>query len=967
MLNISMENFFKESGELSVNGSNAPILLDGKENIWFIKSGNIDVFSVEIEGDNPKGARIYLFSLGEGNILMGMDLKSGLSNRGFLAVGNTNTQLYKVNATQLAEHLSRSNDYPAFAALIDKWILGINSGIARDSDLRTDISISKAEVITIPENKKIRAKRGVFWIKINPGFLTLLDSDISGFEGCKYFPVTDNAWLMSLKSFETECIPTGLLLKENDFREVLSYYYEQVLTLEELNIRMLLVDDFVRNKEKIEKLKQVNKEAFNSITGILEDAKKTESEFGTKDALLSACKILGDYLGIKIIEPKIDKDDKKPELKDIAQASRFCVRQVSLKEGWEQKDSGALLAFTKDKNIPAVLIPNIKGQYRIIIPSEKINSKLTPDLAGKITDYAWTFYKPFPLKKITPFEFLKFIFQSCKKEVYLLLAAGCVGGVLSLFIPLITGIIIDSVIPQSDKMKLFGFGLSIVLSSFALIFAQIIRSLSYLRLDTKIDYIVQSALWDRLINLPISFFKKYSSGALAAKANSIAQLKQILSFTVINTIIYNSFMIFNLFLLFYYDLMLGFLSSILFLIYLAFIFYIGSIIKDQNNKVIQLENSISSLINQVLNSVAKIKIAGVENLAFKLWTDKYSAKQKENLIVRKSSNLITILNSMFPVFATVILYFLFTLSKYSGFSVGVLLAFMTAFNVFLLSIMQISGASITFFMAIPLYDNAKDILHSLPEYALVKESIKALKGEIEINHAYFRYDKEGVYVLSDISMTIKPGEFVAIVGTSGSGKSTLLRLLLGFETPETGAIYYDKQNIESIDKSSLRRQIGTVMQNSKLFPGNIYSNIAGVSNVSVDYVNEVARIVGLDNDLKTMPMGVFTIVIEGLSTFSGGQRQKILLAKALITQPSVLFLDEATSALDNEAQKVIAENLTKIQATRVIVAHRLSTVVDADRIIVLEKGKIVEQGSYEDLIAKDGVFAELVKRQINES
>jgi NHLM bacteriocin system ABC transporter ATP-binding protein len=961
MSTSSIAEYFEREGELTVTGNNSPLLLLGSKNVWFIKSGSIDVFSVIKEGTEVKGARIYLFSVSSGNILFGMEEES---DRSFLAVGNTNVHIYKLEFDPLLCFLKDSDNLSAFSLLLDKWLLSLTAGVARDVSLRYDIALEKSNNLVIPENKKIRARKGVLWLRIQAGCLTMIDSDINEFNGGKYFPVTENSWCMTIRQVTISPLTTEELLNEDLFFEYLKFYHTQVLALEELNVRMLMVDDFVRNKEKIKILEKVEKAAWGNIAGVLDDSPKTDTELKTKGMLLEACRILCRYLGIKISEPLTDAQ-KTPGLNEIAQSSKFEYRKITLNHGWWKTNSGPMLAFIGD-NDPVVLIPGASGSYKVKIPSKQTETKLTTEIAEQIGNYAYTFYKPFPFKQITPIEFLKFIYQSCKKEFLFMVAAGTVGGLLTLFIPLLTGIIIDSVIPQSDRLRLYGFGLAIVFSVIALIFAQIIRSLSYLRLDTKIDYLIQSALWDRLIHLPVSFFKKFSSGELAAKANSIARLKQILTYSVLNTVIYNFFMIFNLFILFYYDLLLGFLSSGLFLIYLAVILAASIKIKKKNFRIIQYENRITSFINQVLNSISKIKIAGTEKLAFKMWTDKYSLKQKENLNVKRTSNFVIILNSVFPLFAIIFIFYMFSLESYRGLSAGTLIAFLTAFNIFLLSVVQISNASVLFFMSIPLYDNSKEILYTLPEYAAAKEDIKELRGEIELNHVYFRYSKEGKYILSDISLNIKPGEFIAIVGTSGSGKSTLMRLLLGFETPEMGAVYYDKHNVDSIDISSLRRQVGTVLQNSRLFPGNIYSNIAGVGNFAVDDVIEAAKMVGLDEDLKTMPMGVFTYVNEGVSTLSGGQRQKILLAKALINRPAVILLDEATSALDNESQNIVTDTLEKIQATRIIVAHRLSTVKFADRIYVLEKGKIAEYGTYEELMGREEKFTELVKRQLAE-
>jgi ABC-type bacteriocin/lantibiotic exporter with double-glycine peptidase domain len=265
---------------------------------------------------------------------------------------------------------------------------------------------------------------------------------------------------------------------------------------------------------------------------------------------------------------------------------------------------------------------------------------------------------------------------------------------------------------------------------------------------------------------------------------------------------------------------------------------------------------------------------------------------------------------------------------------------------------------------IPLYEQAKPILTSLPEVDTAKADPGVLAGDIELEHLVFRYQADGPPVLRDVTIRIRAGEFVAFVGPSGSGKSTLLRLLLGFEVPEAGAVYYDGQELAGLDIQSVRRQIGVVLQNGRLMSGDIFTNITGSSPATLDDAWEAARMAGFDEDIKSMPMGMHTVVSEGGGTLSGGQRQRLMIARAIVQRPRILFFDEATSALDNRTQSIVSTSLDRLQATRIVVAHRLSTIVHADRIYVVEAGRVVQSGTYEQLISQDGLFAELAARQL---
>jgi ATP-binding cassette subfamily C protein len=265
---------------------------------------------------------------------------------------------------------------------------------------------------------------------------------------------------------------------------------------------------------------------------------------------------------------------------------------------------------------------------------------------------------------------------------------------------------------------------------------------------------------------------------------------------------------------------------------------------------------------------------------------------------------------------------------------------------------------------VPLYERAAPILKTLPEVDSTRSNPGELSGAIEANHLVFRYRPDSPLVLRDLSFTVQPGQFVAFVGPSGCGKSTLLRLLLGFEQPESGAVYFDGQDLAGLDVQAVRRQMGVVLQTGKLISGDILTNIIGAAPLTVDDAWEAARLSGLDRDIQAMPMGLHTVINESGGGLSGGQRQRMMIARAIVAKPRLLLFDEATSALDNHTQSIVSQSLKGLKATRIVIAHRLSTIIDADRIFVVDKGRIEQSGTYEELMKQGGLFAELAKRQL---
>jgi ATP-binding cassette subfamily C protein len=377
----------------------------------------------------------------------------------------------------------------------------------------------------------------------------------------------------------------------------------------------------------------------------------------------------------------------------------------------------------------------------------------------------------------------------------------------------------------------------------------------------------------------------------------------------------------------------------------------------------QLQGQNAGRVLQILNGIAKLRAAGAEKRAFTLWAASYSKQKAIAFRIRNLSGALAAFDAGYIVVCFLSLYAAAAFIS-DDMAPGAFLAFGTAFSQFMGATLAMTTAVTASLNAIALYERVRPILDTPPEVGALQKPPGKLAGSIEINQLSFRYHAAGPLILDDISMKIEPGQFIALVGASGSGKSTLLRLLLGFEKAGSGGIYYDGRSLSSLDAAALRRQFGVVLQSARLMPGNILTNITGATALSLDDAWDAARMAGLEDDIKAMPMGMYTLLAEGAATFSGGQKQRLMIARAIVRKPAILLFDEATSALDNRTQAIVAKNLESLKATRIVVAHRLSTIIKADKIFVIDAGRIVETGNYAELMQRNGRFAGLARRQL---
>ena len=677
---------------------------------------------------------------------------------------------------------------------------------------------------------------------------------------------------------------------------------------------------------------------------------------------------------IHLMPEIVRKLDHLQIIRRLMQKGNMQMRLVKFTKNWYKKDSGIFLGyFGEDKELAAI-IPSAIGQYRIFTKKIPEGIPLTDDTAHLLDNDAFACYAGFPAQQLKVIDLLKFMFRQCWKIDYqTLFFASMIAGIIPLVTPIITETIFQDIIPIQDRQGLSTITQVMMVTSFSMTAISIVRSVAVLRLTTHIDMATEAALWNRLLSLPSKFFRQFTTGELAQRMRGIDAIKSIVSGEFVSTIFNLLFSFWSLFLMCYYSIKLTITAVIIWLIYcLISAFIYRRVVRFQRN-LINATNKTASTVQQIFTGLSKFRVQGAEAQAYFLWSRVFGEEWKWNLKLRWQNNYNVIISSIQPFVLTMILYYVAiyhmqTTNEHgmvvTGISYAQFIAFSSAYSTFNGTLNAVIPLIGTFFSIQPHIENLRPILNEEPESTDDKIDADILSGSLEVSHLSFAYRENSPEVLHDINFRVSAGETLAIVGKSGCGKSTLVRLLLGFEKPKHGAIYYDGQDLSELSLPSVRSQMGVVLQNGQLMTGDILTNIVGTSSLTTKEAWAAAAAAGIDDDIRKMPMGMQTIISEGSNNISGGQRQRILIARALAARPSIIIFDEATSALDNQTQAIVTESLKKLHATRIIVAHRLSTIRHADHIIVLDNGSIAEEGTFDELLNKNGIFTRLVKRQM---
>ena len=657
-------------------------------------------------------------------------------------------------------------------------------------------------------------------------------------------------------------------------------------------------------------------------------------------------------------------------VRSIAKASRFICRNVVLEPSWFKSDCGYIIGDIDGD--PVCCIPKGSDSYEIYYGKTDEKKRLTKEIAQTVNPRAFTIARALPNKSLKIKDLFRFGLKSVRPvDFVMVVVLGIVGVLIGILLPMLNQKIYDDYIPVGDMSQLVQ--LCIVIATFMVgnLFFDMVKKLCEYRISGHVGYDLQNAVYYRVFHLPESFFRDYDSADLAERINSVYGFANSFVDTFVVSGISTLFSLLYLIRMFKYSAKLTWIAVLMLVAYAGLQYLLSLSTIKYTRRVTEASGNASARLYQYLSGIEKIRMSGAEDrAAFQYlipFTEKENASIRSSRIESATSAIGGSINNIFTMIFYLVVVSVIIKKNNGSLSVGSYMGFNSAFGSFSAAIISMMTSVLSIFSLRPEYARFRPVLETAPEDDETSENPGKLKGEIAIKDVKFSYEEGGKNVLDGITTTFKPGEYIGIVGSSGCGKSTLLKLLLGFEQPKSGSISYDGKDIRGLDKRELRHNLGVVLQNGRLISGSIFENITITApTATVDDVNRVIREVGLKKDIDRMPMGIHTVLSESSGTISGGQQQRILIARAIIGSPSILIFDEATSALDNLTQAAVCESLDKMHVTRIVVAHRLSTIKNCDRILVLDQGKVVEEGNYDQLMKLGGLFHRLAARQISE-
>jgi len=970
----SIAELAARSGTSVPCAGNLPVKLDDPDSVWFIDRGAVNLFLVEFKDGLEQAAPQHLMRRQSGCLLPGVapdkrdhDEDTTLS---LIAKVSPGTLLKRLPASLLSR-----TDPSELAEQIDTWLTAMTDTLSRFADrLPRPTALAEPGLTQTLAPCTLSVRRGVVWVSEPPSgaslFMDMVDkTELAKASGLQeaMMPLTRTAWLTLFAEATLSGESTETLAEQGRLLPALSSFHAVALGMERLNRRLAVVDDANLERARTTSRRAAEKAARQRLFNIYDlpidrDARVEDT------ALADALGIIGRHQGIDFRIPiRSGPSDSPVGLVDVLDASGVRARRVRFRaEGdWWRGDNTAMLAFRAEDGRPVALLPGMFGRYREIDPVSKRSVRMTAARAGALQQEAWMFYRPLPSGSANPSDLLRMALRGSAADLARMVIAGLPGGLIKLLPALALGFVANRIVAGGSPGTLYA--VAVTLAGFGLLGAllQLLQSTAMMRLEGRSLSRVEAAFWDRLMRLPPSVLHRYPAGDLATSGMTFQNLRDGLQGVVADSLLSIIFLLPVFGLIFYYDATLGVIALVFSLASLMVTVALGLRQMPPYGRMISATRRVIGRLFQIVGGITKLRVGNAEGSAFAIWARDYREQKRAEVELGALEGHSRAFGAALPFLAGGVLLFAVAAAEDRSLPVGDFLVVYTVFIAFQSAIARLGVSFGTVAAMLPTFEQMRPLLAAVPETEVEGEPVEYLGGKILFDHVSFRYHSEGPLILDDVTIRAEPGEFIAIAGKSGAGKSTLFRLALGIDRPSAGAVYYDGRDLRHLNLKQVRRKIGAVPQSVGLHPQDLWDNLVSHhQEVASEEVWSAARLAEIDKQIKSMPMGMMTMVGTSGAVLSGGESQRVTIARSVIGAPRIMLFDEATNWLDNESQAKVMENLTALSSTRIVIAHRLSTLEQADRIYVLQAGKIVQSGSFKELMEVEGVFRELVKRQI---
>ena len=963
----SLSQVAKSKGFSVASAGNRPIRLDDPDVAWFVETGGLDVFLTEYRDGAQVSNAKHLLRAGPGRLVFGVG--NGDGSLVATAKGLPDTDLRRLRL----EDLERSDLETDLSGQLDAWVSDVGASVSRQIEPRPRIDLlldsspeQHAHAIDAGAVVSVRPGR-VLWVRPEDPTAAYLGTETLGEDG-EWLPLTSDTWLSNGFASSLNALPTRKMFAEGKLFSALPEFHRLALGAEQFNRRVLVADVANEQVARTVHRRQDREDARQTLFNVM-NRRDQAAEVGGSDLMATLIQI-GKREGIdfRMPPPRGGRESEGPSLDDILDVSVVRSRKVRLSQDdrWWLGDSGAMLGFREADGQPLALLPDLLGRYRAFDPSTGRSFKVNSKTADEIDHEAWFFYRPLPEDRaVNAVDLLWFAGKSMVSDLVRFAISGLLAGVLMLAPAVALGILADRILPTLSGNMLVQITIALVVFALVGVALLMVQGTAMMRLEGRTAARLSAATWDRLLRLRPGFYREYTAGDLAVRMSVFQVLRDQVSGAVANALLSIVFLAPTLGLLFFYDTGLAWLSIAVGLLALLATACFGFFQIKPHRRRYAAARHLSGELFQFINGMNKLRSAGAEPSAFASWARGYRQQHLAGIQIGRFNEPLVAFNAAIPALAAALLFIFVLLRGADGPEMGDFLVVYAVSMTFYTAVVGFGRSFEALAALAPGYEQVKPVLNELPQGRADGLAPTELNGEIHFDHVSFRYSENGPLIIDDVSIHARPGEFVAIVGESGAGKSTLVQLALGLEQPSSGGVYYDGRDLSHHDPRVVRRQIGVVMQDGALQPGNILDNIIGLTeDLTIDDAWRAARLAAVDQDLNAMPMGMFTPVSDGSTTFSGGQVQRIRIAAALVRRPRIVFLDEATSWLDARSQAEVMRGLDNLAATRIVIAHRLSTIRRAERIYVLERGRVVQQGTFNELFEMEGAFRTLALRQM---